>query len=164
MAESVFIALGSNLGDKEANLKEAVRLLKERDDLKVKGSSSIYLSKPFDGSDQPDYLNSLIEIESSIEPVDLLRVLKEIESDMGRDPDGERWASRVIDLDIIYYGNRVISEEGLIIPHPQATLRDFVMKPLSEISPDFKDPLLELTARELAVALVSDSPCRVLKK
>jgi 2-amino-4-hydroxy-6-hydroxymethyldihydropteridine diphosphokinase len=148
MAERVFISIGSNMGDKAANCKLAVERLARLEDTRVVAESSLYLTPPWGEENQPDFANMAVEIETGLEPLALLAALKGIESDMGRVPTG-RWGPRVIDMDVVFYGDRVIEETTLTIPHPLASERAFVLAPLAEIAPDYVHPVLKKTVSKL---------------
>ncbi len=110
--------------------------------------SSFYETKPVGGPPQPDYVNCVIELDTETEPQSLLEEFKGIELELGRKP-GTRWGPRVIDIDILLYGNKVINDSNLKIPHESMHKRIFVLEPLCEISPDFKHPVLRKTIFEL---------------
>lgn len=149
MLESVFISIGSNLEDSLSNCKRAVELLAES--VLVKSVSSFYETAPWGVTDQPDFVNLAVEIETELTPLRLLAVLKSIESRMGR-PEAvseERWGPRVIDLDIIFFGDFVIDTGDIIIPHPLMSERAFVLVPLMEIAPDVVHPVLKKSVTQL---------------
>ena len=151
---TVYLGLGSNLGDRKANLCEAVERIK-RLGLEVVRASSIYETEPVGYADQPWFLNQVIEVnlDSQFRVNDLLRALLEIERDMGRErtiPNGPR----VIDIAILIYGDVEIEDPPqLVLPHPRMQERRFVLEPLSEIAPDLMHPRLKKTCRELLAAL-----------
>lgn len=151
-AQRVFISVGSNLGDRIANCRKAIELVGGRKDTTVVKKSSFYETEPWGKADQGPFINSVIEVITSLGPDDLLEALKSIEALMGRKP-AERWGPRLIDLDIIFYGDRVIEKEGLTIPHPLAHLRSFVLIPLRELAPDFIHPALNTKISDLADAI-----------
>ncbi len=136
-----YVGLGSNLGDRLGYLKKAVGSLKETEGFEVLRISPVYETEPLDapGPAQGDYLNCVVELKSSLEPRETLRQLKKIEARLGRAPSAERWQSREIDCDLLYYGDRVIHEEGLTVPHPGIAQRYFVLKPLSDLAPEWID-------------------------
>lgn len=128
-----YIGIGSNLGDRLKNIEKAIEQLKNREDIKVLKVSNIYETEPVGGpTGQPKYLNGVLEIETLLEPMDLLRVMQETEKDLGR-KRVLKWGPRVIDLDILTYGDKVIDEPELKIPHPRMNKRGFVQKPLNDI-------------------------------
>ncbi len=144
---TVYIGIGSNLGDRFYNCKRAIDLLKESG-IKIKKESSIYETEPWGVKEQPVFMNMAVETDTEIAPFELLRVLKNIEKKMGR-KETFHWGPRIIDLDILLYDNLVINNEELNIPHKNMHERYFVLKPLSEIAGDIKHPVLKLNIREL---------------
>ena len=130
----VFIGLGSNLGEREKNCEEAIRLIGESG-ITVVSRSSMYETEPWGVKDQPLFINMVIRVQTEREPSELLRALKVVEKKMGRN-ETKKWASRIIDLDILLYDDITVDEPDLKIPHPYMFDRDFVIKPLSEIAPE----------------------------
>jgi 2-amino-4-hydroxy-6-hydroxymethyldihydropteridine diphosphokinase len=139
MEEPIFLGLGTNLDDREANLRTAKGKLSSQ--VKIVKESPIYVTPPWGYEDQPDFLNQVIQVTTRLEPTQLLDYLKGIEDDMGRKATF-RYGPRLIDLDILFYGQRVIREESLQIPHPRLHERAFVLVPLHDIAPDFVHPVL----------------------
>lgn len=137
-ASRVFIGLGSNLGDRVAFLKAAVSALRATPGIEVTRTSSVYETKPV-GPQQPMFLNAVVELRTDIGAPTLLGRLKEIETQVGRMPD-KHWGPREIDLDILLYGNDVIDEPDLVVPHPEMTRRAFVLVPLLEIDREISIP------------------------
>jgi 2-amino-4-hydroxy-6-hydroxymethyldihydropteridine diphosphokinase len=129
-----FLGLGSNLGDRLENLRTAVVLLGERGH-RVTRSSRVYATDPVGGPDQPEYLNAVIEVEASGSARELLETCLAIEGHMGRER-GERWGPRVIDLDVLTFGEEEIDEQDLQVPHPRMHERGFVLIPLLELDAD----------------------------
>ncbi|HEX9891340.1 MAG TPA: 2-amino-4-hydroxy-6-hydroxymethyldihydropteridine diphosphokinase [Actinomycetota bacterium] len=130
-----YLGLGSNLGDRLENLQEAVRRLPARD-VRPLRSSRVYETEPVGGpEEQPQYLNAVIEVDTDLEPRGLLAVCLGIEDDMGR-VRGERWGPRIIDLDVLTFGDDEVHEDGLDVPHPLMHERGFVLLPLLELDPD----------------------------
>ena len=144
---SAFIGFGSNLGNRRANIKKAISILKNNPRVKIKRISSFCETLPVGGPKQGKFLNGAIKIETSISPRELLFFLKDVERQAGRKPSRIRWGPRVIDLDILLYGKRIISEPDLKIPHPYLAERTFVLKPLTEISPLTRHPVLKKTIK-----------------
>ncbi len=144
---TAFIALGANIGNREENLRMALRGLTRM--ARVETVSSLYESDAV-GSAQPSFYNAVCGVETGLEPQSLLRFLKSLEHEMGRRSGGPHWGPRPIDLDILLYDERVLEAEELVVPHPRMTERAFVLVPLSEIAPDVRDPVAGKTAAELA--------------
>jgi 2-amino-4-hydroxy-6-hydroxymethyldihydropteridine diphosphokinase len=134
VGERSYLALGSNLGDRLANLQHAVQLLRARDGIAVLRSSRVYETAPI-GPPQPDYLNAVIDVETTLEPFELLQACQAVEDEMGR-VRAERWGPRTIDVDVLTYDRREIREEHLEIPHPRMHERAFVLAPLLELDAD----------------------------
>lgn len=134
-----YIALGTNLGNREENLTTACRLLEELPSSRVVKFSSRYPTLPWGMREQPDFLNQVAMVDTRLSARELLQELMEIEKDMGR-RRVEKWGPRIIDLDLLLYGDQQIDEPGLTVPHPELTNRAFVLTPLLEIAPDLKLP------------------------
>lgn len=142
---AAYLALGSNLGDRLANLRAAVAALEERG-IAVTARSTVWETPPVP-TDQPPFLNAAVAVETSLEPAALLRELKAIEHALGRRP-GPRWGPRPIDLDILFFGDERIDTPVLTVPHPRLAERPFVLAPLSDIARG-PLPVLGRTALEL---------------
>ncbi|MDD5491783.1 MAG: 2-amino-4-hydroxy-6-hydroxymethyldihydropteridine diphosphokinase [bacterium] len=149
-AKTVYLGLGTNIGNKRKNIREAVRLL--RRDVKIVKVSSLYKSKPVGYLEQPDFLNAVLEIKTSLTPRQLLKQVKAIERTMGR-VKTVRWGSRLIDIDILLYDNKVIKTKKLVIPHSSMHCRWFVLKPLAEIAPQLVHPELKQRIKKLLADL-----------
>ena len=150
MLKTVYLSLGSNLGDRDANLRAAIDRL---DNLgKVAAISSFYETEPVEVTDQPWFLNCAVKLETEKMPKQLLTALLDIERQMGRRRDRTK-GPRVIDLDILLFGSSVIQTKGLTVPHPALHERRFVLEPLAEIAPDARHPVLKQTIRELRDAV-----------
>lgn len=149
----VYLGIGSNLGDRAANIEKAQNLLKEHEDIQILAVSQLVETEPEGGADQPKYLNGALKIKTDLLPLDLLTQLKIIERRLGRTKP-ESGAPRPIDLDILFYDDVVILEgKSLTLPHPRIASRSFVLKPLLELAPDFVHPRLKKTVRELYESL-----------
>ncbi len=144
----VFLGLGSNLGDREKNIKEALRRLQKSGIARELKASSLYETEPEGVKNQPFFLNGVLEMETDLSPRDLLDVLQALEEQLGR-RKGRKWGPRIIDLDILLYGNLVMKEEDLEIPHPLLARRSFVLIPLAELAPETVHPLLKKTISDL---------------
>ena len=145
--KGIYLLLGSNLGDSRGMLKRAVELIELKLG-KVVDCSSIYKTKAWGVENQPDFLNQVVEIESSLTPEELLKEINKIEERLGR-VRYEKWHSRIIDIDILYYGKKIVDTDDLKIPHPENQHRNFVLVPMAEIAADLIHPQLGLNQREL---------------
>lgn len=154
----VYISLGSNQGDRLANLRLAVEALKGIPGTLVTGTSGIYATEPVGKTNQPEFLNLAAEIETGLEPGDLLAALQNVEKGLGRER-GERWGPRTIDLDILYFGQRIVGQPDLTIPHPRAQQRAFVLEPLAELAPELVDPVTGKTVAEMLERLDRSGQC-----
>jgi len=143
----VYLALGSNLGDREAYLRDGIQALAKHQ-IEIVRQASIYSTAPREVLDQPWFLNTTIEAATDLQPDALLHVCLEIEKDHRRVRNTVK-GPRTLDIDIIFYGNKIIHAPGLTIPHPSFASRRFVLAPLVEIAPDFIDPVTRKTLREL---------------
>lgn len=148
-----YIGLGSNLGDRAANVTQARTLLMRTHGLELTRASSVREYKPAGGPPQGDFLNQVVEVKTEVAPADLLIECKLIERQMGRPQIEERWGPRVIDLDLLLYGNAVVEQEGLIIPHPLMHERVFVLEPLAELAGALVHPVLKKDIATLLEAL-----------
>jgi 2-amino-4-hydroxy-6-hydroxymethyldihydropteridine diphosphokinase len=132
---TVYLSLGGNLGDPAASMATALRLLDADDNTRVIAVSSLYRTPPWGKLDQPDFLNAAAEISTTLAPRALLDLCLEAERKLKRVRE-ERWGPRLIDIDILVFGDRIIHETGLEVPHPRMLERAFVLAPLAEIAPE----------------------------
>jgi len=151
----IYIGIGTNMGDRMANIREACKQITERAGMILK-KSSVYVSPPWGFQADNDFYNAVIELESPLEPADLMKVLKEIETGMGRVKKLINvYESRVIDLDILDYKGMIFGSGELRLPHPSLHLRKFVLIPLGEICPEWKHPVSGLKTAELLAGVDS---------
>ena len=150
---TAYVALGSNLGDKEANLRRALELLQERG-VEVVKTSSFICTEPYGVTDQPQFLNGVCEVRTRMAPLALLHTLLEIEQEMGR-VRLRHWGERNIDLDLLLYEDVVLDTGELKLPHPDMQNRDFVLLPLAEIAPELVHPILQKSIEDLSNLYIS---------
>ncbi len=151
----VTLSIGSNLGDREDNLSKAIKLIEENGE-KVIQKSPIYETEPVGYQEQGEFLNQALEIESKKEIKELIQDFQEIEKKLKKDKKVEN-GPRTIDIDILYYNSEIINEANLNVPHPRMHERLFVLKPLNDIQPNFKHPVLLKTTSELLKDLKSNN-------
>ena len=147
MSHTIYLGLGTNLGDRLANLQSALTLL--RAVMSVTHASSVYETAAWGYTEQPNFLNLCVSAETSLTPDDLLNTIKTIEADIGRKPT-KQWGPRLIDIDILLYADRSLNEQHLVIPHPFLAQRAFVLVPLAEIAPDVVHPTKQMTIAKLS--------------
>ena len=160
MKATVYLGLGSNMGEKQENLIRALDYISQR--LRIEKKSSVYDTEPVGNVNQPRFLNMVCRVSTSLPPASLLGVLKGIESKMGRLPSGSSTSPRPIDIDILLYGDEVIDTPDLKIPHPRLAERAFVLVPLAEIAPDLIHPVLKHSVKDL-LRLIQGNTQGVLK-
>ena len=164
---TVYLSLGSNLGDRLENLRRACAAM-EACGIRIRRASSVYETEPVDVLDQAWFLNCVVEVETTLPPGPLLKELQEIERELGRErvrPKGPQAKSpRTIDLDILLYGDSVIGDESLVVPHPRLHDRRFVLEPLRELAPALQLPLLCRTVEEIFGELRDSSEVRRLSE
>ena len=149
-----FLLLGTNLGHRIALLREAVQQI-ERQIAPVLRQSAIYETAPWGVTNQPTFLNQVLQLESILHPIDILQRALKIEKELGRERH-ERWGARLIDIDLLYYGDVILKMTDLTVPHPRLHERRFTLVPLAEIAPDFVHPILKKNNQEL-LAICTDS-------
>ncbi len=147
---TAYLGLGSNLGNRMAFLRSGRDTLVDRSEIVLIRTAAVYETEAVGGPpDNPLFLNTALQIETSLEPRQLLAVCLGVEDEFGRSRP-VRWAPRTLDIDILFYADQVICDEDLTLPHPRLQERPFVLAPLREIAPDLRHPLLEQTINELA--------------
>ena len=149
---TAYIGLGSNLGDRESWINKALKLLAETEAIEVARVSDIIETKPLGAADEPEYLNAVAEIKTSLSAEALHNRLTDIESKLGR-VKREKWAPRIIDLDLLLFGNEVVRQPSLTVPHPQMHLRWFVLKGLCQLNIELPHPIMKESMGELAARL-----------
>jgi 2-amino-4-hydroxy-6-hydroxymethyldihydropteridine diphosphokinase len=149
----VYLALGTNLGDRLANLRAAIEALPS--EVKVIAESKVYETPPWGYENQPAFLNMAVKCETNLKPESLLKRLKQLEVQLGRE-QSFHWGPRLIDIDILFYDDLILKSEPLSIPHPRLHERGFVLVPLADIAPDFIHPVLKKTIKELLASVDID--------
>jgi 2-amino-4-hydroxy-6-hydroxymethyldihydropteridine diphosphokinase len=147
-----YLGLGANLGDPGAQLQKALEHLNTAEEVEVTRVSTFYRNPPIGPKNQPWYINAVARVRTRLGPEELLHLLQQIETDMGR-VRAERWGPRVIDLDLLLFNGEVIFTPGLVVPHPEMHLRVFVLAPLAEIAPRAWHPVLNKSAEDLLAEL-----------
>lgn len=155
MGHIAFIGIGSNLGDKIAHCEKAIIEILNIDRHRLIARSSLYRTKPVGYTAQQWFINGVVKIETDLEPLDLHRMLKDVELKMGR-KETFPWGPRIIDLDLLFYDTLRMETEELRLPHPRVHQRQFVLIPLSEIDPNFIHPVFKKTAPELLKEIKED--------
>ncbi len=150
--EIVYVAVGANLGDREATFAAVIESFESERDLLLLAASPVYETAPVGPGGQAAYLNAAIELRTWLAPLELLHRLQRIEARLGRDrgPDAVRWGPRRIDLDLLFYGDQCIELPELVVPHPRAHERAFVMLPMAQLAPKFRHPVVGLSVAEIA--------------
>lgn len=149
MVDKIYLGLGSNIGDRLANLKFAIDEIAKSDRCRVLRSSAVYETTPYGDVKQDNFYNAVIEIETALGFFDLYHFIKSIERKAGREEAKEKWGPRVLDIDIIFYNEFIYDGEMLTIPHKEYAKRDFVLTPLLELAMDFKNPVVRKKLRDI---------------
>ena len=155
-----YIGIGSNVGDRVENLRQALKYLDGI--MSLERLSATYETAPRYVLDQPPFLNMAVGGDTPLEPLLLLEQLKKIEIDIGRVPTEERYGPRAIDLDILFYGSDVVNEPGLSIPHPLMAEREFVLRPLADIAPNFRHPVMGCSVAEILSMLEGEPEAQMV--
>ena len=142
LTKHVFLGLGSNLGDRETHLEDAICALGSHGSFNITALSSVLETEPMGNEKQGKFLNAVVEIETTMSPRELLHACLDIEIQQGRVRKG-KWGPRTIDIDILFFSDQLIQEDGLHIPHPEVHNRSFALLPMAEIAADFIHPLLK---------------------
>lgn len=160
--EVVYVAVGANLGDREATFTGTIRAIEAEPDLLLLSASPVFETEPIGPSGQGAYLNAVLQLRVWVAPTELLRRLQSIEIALGRDQGSEsvRWGPRKIDLDILFFGDRCIDSPDLVVPHRRAHERIFVMAPMAEIAASFMHPKLGLSIGQIARSFPDSSGVR----
>lgn len=143
--------MGSNIGDRESNIAQAISILEVSQDIDNITNASFYLTEPMYNKEQEYFINTVVGLETVLKPFELLDLIKNIESMLGRKQQKKKNMPRTIDIDILVHGESVMETEELIIPHPHIIHRKFVLIPFDEIAPDYKIPLINSSVHELLV-------------
>ena len=151
--QTIYLGLGTNLGDRAANLQAAIAGLAEK--MVITAVSPIYQTPPWGVVAQPDFLNLCVAAECDLGPKELLAFVKNLEIEIGREP-AVRWGPRLIDIDLLFYSDQIIEAENLTVPHPGMAERIFVLRPLADIVPDFVHPVLYQTIMQLCQAVENE--------
>jgi 2-amino-4-hydroxy-6-hydroxymethyldihydropteridine diphosphokinase len=160
-ATTAYIGVGSNMGDPLNNCRKSIDMIDHIDGCQVTDTSPFYRTEPVGDTTQDWYVNGAIKVETTLEPGELLRSLMSIEADMGR-VRHRKWESRIIDLDILLYGNEVIETNELVVPHPLMHQRRFVLMPMGRLDPERIHPVLKKSMAELVDDLIPEGQAVVL--
>lgn len=160
-----YIGLGANDGDRVYYIEHAIEKLREVDGVKLLKTASLYETTPWGKEDQPFFINTVCKLDVTLSPYELLKKCNQIENLLGRNRENEvHWGKRTIDLDILFFGENIINDHDLIIPHKYLHERAFVLIPLKEIAPNFVHPVLNKTVEQLLIELQSNEKVKLYDK
>lgn len=163
--KTVYIGIGSNLGDPYKNCMKAIEEIKKDPFSGIKALSPFYRTQPVGIDGQGWFINAVLCINTGLSATEIIDMLLDAENKMGRVRTGVRWESRLIDLDVLLIGNEIINDKNLIVPHPRMHLRRFVMAPMVDIAPDLIHPVLGKSMREILNAIpVTDQEIKLMEK
>ena len=145
----IFLSLGTNIGDRVSNLDKAISLINMEEKINIISQSKKYETSPMENQNQDNFLNQVIQLDTDTDPFKLLKIIKRIEINLGRIKNNQRYVPRIIDIDILAYNDLVINTQSLFIPHPKIKLRKFILKPWSDIAPNYILPNSKSTIKEL---------------
>ncbi|SVC60807.1 uncharacterized protein METZ01_LOCUS313661 [marine metagenome] len=163
MIHTAYIGIGSNLGTSGENCVEAIEKISTNDHIKIISKSSFYKTAPIGDIEQDWFINSVIRVDTKLNPKELLLTLLNIESEMGR-MRKEKWGPRLIDLDLLFYDKLILNQEGITLPHPEIQKRNFVLVPLNEISENLTHPILKKTVKTLLQESSDDTEVKKLTR
>jgi len=147
-----YLGLGSNLGNKQNYITNAIKYISELENVEIKKTSSIITTKPYGKIDQPDFLNCVVELNTNILPKELLKKCLNIENQLGRSRKG-KWGPRTIDIDMLFYEDKIMNTKLLVLPHPELHKREFVLISLNELCPDLVHPILKKKIKDIFLEL-----------
>ena len=163
--ETVYIGIGSNLGNPYENCIKAVEAIREQPFCKMKALSPFYRTEPVGVEGQNWFINTVLSINTSLSPAETIDMMLSIERKMGRTRSGIRWESRIIDLDILLFGNEIINDKKLNVPHPRMHTRRFVMAPMTDIAPELIHPVLGKSMADILSDIpLSEQAIRLMEK
>ena len=163
MIHTAYIGIGSNLGTSGENCVEAIEKISTNDHIKIISKSSFYKTAPIGDIEQDWFINSVIRVDTKLNPKELLLTLLNIEFEMGRIRK-EKWGPRLIDLDLLFYDKLILNQEGITLPHPEMQKRNFVLVPLNEISENLTHPILKKTVKTLLQESSDDTEVKKLTR
>ena len=152
----VYISVGSNMGDRLQNCRQGITALNRSGESRIIAQSRMYMTEPVGYKDQGWFINMVVKLETANDPFELLDIINKVQRAAGRKRDVIRYGPRVLDLDIIFFGQRVIQTPRLEIPHPRMHKRRFVLQPICDIDPQFRHPILGCSVRDLLENLQDD--------